>query len=178
MLLETKRGKENKVAPPDQTANALETHTWTRDGGYQPVAYVHEEYPKMLYRKREIAEPVVVSLLNDLFGVEDSDDRQSIYLQAMQQVGESGVDIRQWPLTAPSDAMLKAMQSVLKLHARDQLRDEWLAANPSQTTADYKKWISTPDTVTVNDLREEHDKILEGWCYTPECRQVVPSAQE
>jgi hypothetical protein len=173
MLLETKRGKENKVTVPLGTEDAAGNHTWTRDAGYQPVAYVHQEYPKMLYKKRDVAEPTVVALLNDLYGVEDTDDRQSIYLQAMQQVGETGVDIRQWPLTAPSDAMLKAMQSVLKLHARDQMRDEWLSVNPNMSAADYKKWINSPETVTVNSKEEEMDRTLEGWCQTPECHQTL-----
>lgn len=173
MLLETKRGKENKVVVPIGTEDCAGNHIWTRDGGYQPVAYVHQEYPKCLYKKRDIAEPVVVKLLDDLYGVEDEDDRQAIYLQAMQQVGESGMDIRQWPLTAPSDVRLKAMQSVLKLHARDQMRDEWLALNPNKTATDYKNYITSPDTVVVNSKEEEMDRTLEGWCQTPEGKQTL-----
>lgn len=173
MLLDTKRGKENKVVVPLGTEGAAGNHTWTRDGGYQPAAYVHQEYPKSLYRKREVAEPAVVGLLNDLFGVEDQDDRQAIYMQAMQQVGDAGVDVRSWPMAAPTDAMLKAMQSVLKLHARDQLRDEWLTSNPSMTTADYKKYIAAPETVVVNNEKEEQEYVAAGWCFTPACEPVV-----
>jgi hypothetical protein len=78
-------------------------------------------------------------------------------------VGEAGVDIRQWPMTAPTDAMLKAMQSVLRLQARDQIKDEWLSTNPGKTAADYKQYVSTPDTVTVVSEAEEEKKISEGW---------------
>lgn len=173
MLLETKRGKENKVTIPTGTEATIGHHTYTKDGGYQPAVYVHQEYPKALYKKREVAEPAVVALLNDLYGVEEAEDRQAVYLQAMQQVGEAGVDIRQWPLTAPSDAMLKAMQSVLKLHARDQMRDEWLKDHPDLTAVDYKKYITTPETITVTSVDEEAEKVAEGWCLTPACEPVT-----
>lgn len=169
MLLETKRGKENKVAIPVGTEDTVGHHTWTREGGYQPIPYVHQEFPKGLYRRREVAEAEVVTLLNDLFGLESEEDRQEVYLNAMQHIGESGIDVRSWPMTCPTDAMLKSMQSVLRLHAREQQQDVWLSENPGKLPVDYKKFIMSPETCVVNSAKEEEEKFAEGWCLTAAC---------
>jgi hypothetical protein len=63
-LLETKKGRENKVITPASCDAARGPHTYDRsvghDGmvvGYVPVSFEHQEYPKMLFHPKYGAKP-------------------------------------------------------------------------------------------------------------------------
>lgn len=172
MLLETKLGPPNVVTRPQATTGALHSHEWTRENGYQPKAYAHQEFPRMLFRPRQPAANLAIELLTTILAIEDKDDRQTAYIRALEALGNLGHDIRQFPLTAPDNNSLKSLATVLSIQVRNNEMQEWLSKNPGKTPGDFQLWLKSPETAEVTSA-ETMEELGEGWFLTPACKETA-----
>ena len=171
-LMKVERGKPNKVEIPAGTEATKGPHEYIPGTGYVEKPYVYQEYPRAIYRPRVVESVAAAKLLDDVVGVKKDDERNEIYLQTLQTIGENGYDIRQFPLQAPPDAQIRNLQNILVLHSQSEARASWLDAHPDKTAKDYQTYIESPETITVSGW-DEIAKQSGNWFLDIACTRLV-----
>lgn len=161
----------SKVKIAEAAKPAQQNHVFEPGRGYIPVPYEYQDFPKMLYKPRKAAESLTAELLGSLFQVE-GEARQDAYIRVLEQLGQAGHDIRQFPLSCPDNPSLKSLRSVISLQSASQYRQEWLAAHPDKNAADYKAFMAAPESAIASNAQDVA-ALGEGWFYDPGCKASV-----
>lgn len=183
MLLETKRGKPNKVPIADAAIHAQGHHTWSgaQDAGgnvigYQPEDYKHQEFPRLVYKPRQTAKFVADQIAKQVLGAKKPAERQALYLEAVHKLGELGADVREFPMQVPDEAVLRSFVGIIGAKLAAQEKQDWLANNGEKTPDDFKKWSETPESLEVKNSAELKKAIADGWFLTPDCKVAAVAA--
>lgn len=175
MLIETKRGKPNKVELPAGTEETIGNHIFVHGQGYKAVPYEHQEFPRAIFKARRSEASEAALLLEDVLAAKKDDDRQAIYFASLEEIGTLGYDIRQFPLQCPPNAQIKNLQNILSLHMQASQRQEWLDANPGKTAKDYRAFMDSPESVVVNNAQEMNIAAMqEEYFLDPLLEKPVP----
>jgi hypothetical protein len=134
---------------------------------------VYQDFPRLVYVPRQTARLAAKAIADKVLGAKKKEDRQVLYLEALEKLGELGADIREFPMVCPDEGVLRSFVNIIGAKLTTQEREMWLANNAGKTPDDYKKWVITPDHKEVKNAQELKQALADGWYPTPDCKPVA-----
>jgi hypothetical protein len=139
---------------------------------YIPIRYVHQEFPKMLYKPRFVPSREISKALELIVQCKDATKRQDLWDKFMDVLTSTDLDIdfRQLslPSAAPDPTATRLLKRTLVLQVQAAEIEAWKAKNNTKTHEEYKLFINTNLNTTVQNETEQK-ALGAGWYFSPNC---------
>jgi hypothetical protein len=139
---------------------------------YIPVRYVHQEFPKMLYKPRFVPSREISKSLDVVVSCKDTKQRQDLWDKFMDILTSTELDIDFRQLSLPSEApdptATRLLKRTLVLQVQAAEIEAWKAANPTKAHEEYKLYVNSNLNVTVQNASEQK-ALGAGYFFSPNC---------
>lgn len=139
---------------------------------YIPIRYVHQEFPKMLYKPRFVPSREISRALDVIIQAKKAEDRQELWEKFMDVLTsvELDIDFRQLslPSNVPDPTATRLLKRTLILQIQAAEIEDWKSKNNTKTHEEYKVFIHTNLNTTVQNETEQK-ALGVGWFFSPNC---------